>query len=391
MQNFSTRQNATLQLARTDDQLAKVLAENLKTPDLCNVDHSPRVLQAHELAEWGLATARLDYDESPDRLKFVVSPSATPNALAVWGRAKADWIVLSEGLLDLLQEGANTTAAFLSEHQHWLFETATIRDMQKAGNLAGLHSPMASFLYFAAVTFFVGHEAGHHVLGHDGHFRGGVHTEAVNQEPVTPSEAQLATQALEYTADEYGVMIARNAMIRWLFQFVEARTYTVVEQASFQYVVAVAMSLGVHMANTLITPRPVDWNETVCRSHPPGTMRMVYLSNTLMSSISENFGRLGPEQINDIRYFAIGVAAKFALPEETPTRKKTPERKLYEERLPREGEFAALRAVGLRQIMYDQQAKEHAQEHARKIEQKYREVFPSLRPRSRKFLRGPQE
>lgn len=375
MDDYFQRQDGILQTAGMDDLLKRALLDVFKTSDLCRRDASVRILQAHELAKWGLRIASQDYDAAPERLGFVVSPSSVRNALAVWGYSKTDWIVLSDGLLAVLQDGANQTAEELEKHQSWLFATETIKQMQKVGNLAGLQSPLASFLYFAAVSFFVGHEAGHHVLGHDGHFRSGVHAEGIDEGTDETSDSMLTKQALEYSADRYGVMVARVAMIRWLLQFVNEQTYTIEEQASFQYIVAVVMSLGVLMAHTVIKPRRVDWKEAYSRAHPPGTLRMINLSNALMESIGENFHWLKTKQIEEIRFFAIGVTAKRELIVGTP------ERTLYEERVGREGELAAFRAIGLLQMVHQ----DRATEHARKISEKYREVFPFLTPRSEKF------
>ncbi|MGF6915985.1 hypothetical protein [Paraburkholderia sp. 40] len=370
------RPDSALDVALTDTLLKQAVLTTFKTVDLCSQIVSPRIEHAHELAKWGLKIARRDYDKNPERLMLLISPSSVANALAVWGSSKSDWIVLSDGLLLALQSKANQVAEKLASEQSWILETELLRSIQKVDTLTGLDTPVASFLYFAAVSFFVGHEAGHHVLGHDGYFRNGAHAEVSDQNSTPNVDSKLTKQALEFQADRYGVMVARVAMIGWLSRHWDVREYSAQERASYQWIIAFVMSVGALMALSVIKPRRIDWEAAYGREHPPGVLRMIQLLNALTESIKENFGLLGDKELETIRLEAIDLVA------ETTLVPGSPDHILFRDRLAREGRRAALRAIGLLQAIHDPNAASYIQ----KIANTFHEVTPLLNPRSRRFI-----
>lgn len=359
----------SMALALHDSELKAQLRKYLGTDILLDPFSSVASERTCDLINWALKIARSDL-ERPEKLRAVISASKTENALAVWGSSKIDWVVMSDGLLQLLQAGANDVGSLLVESQPWLFETALGRRLQQIPALPGCQTPTASFLYFAAVTFFVGHEAGHHYLGHDGYYNAGAHAERGDVDPVTASP--LTAQALEFQADRYGAGLARRSMAFWLTQLWDIEKFTDEEIATYQGFLAVFLSVGVMMALVRIKPRPIeDWTVAVNAGHPPAVLRMVGISDCLTAVLKEHLKKVPDDARRSIRLFSLSLAAETTI---GPGSKYD---ELRQERLAREGNAAALRAVGLRRAIYDPATPAYLEEIQRRLD----DIRPQLTPR----------
>lgn len=361
----------TLRLAGTDASLKAQLLKYFKTSNLCPPSKSPLLERTCDLVNWAVRIGRRDYGEAPERLSAVICASDVENALAVWGNPKHDWIVLSEGLIALLQAGANQMGTRLISSHPWVLDTALGEAIQSTECLPGLDSPISSFFYFSAIAFFVGHESGHHVLGHDGYYLAGAHAEVSLGPDSSHVKTLITEQALEFQADRYGVMVARVVMTEWLVQHCDIREYTEVEKTAYQFVLTTMLSAGTLMAATKIKLGPMDWEVVPERTHPPGVLRLVGLSDSLTAAIKASFTMLSDDARRSIRLYAFQLAAEGAI---IPG---TKEDKVFQERRIKEGNLAALRAIGLLQAIYDPQTTLYMA----RIQDSLNEVLQQLKPR----------
>lgn len=341
-------QNTTI--ARTDTKLKMQLNKHFKTDTLSLPEKSDLVSSTCDIITWAIVQARKDYAHDPQRLVGLVSASSDANALAVWGSTKYDWIVVSEGLMQLLYASADDMATRLTAAFPEMFQSQLGRRLQAVSPLSGgFQTSLGSFLYFAAISFFVGHEAGHHLAGHDGHYVSGAHAELGDSSMAREGSNMTTEQALEIQADRIGLNISRNAIAQLLSKLWEIRTFSEHEKLEYQRVLAILLNAGVMMSAVKIRPKTIEWSDVPGSTHPPAVARVVLLSMSLSRSIKLNFDSLDDVSRRWIRAKCLDVVAGATI------RPGSQEDKVLQERLARGGEPAAIRAVGIRKAMFDPQ------------------------------------
>jgi hypothetical protein len=162
-----------------DKELKGLLLHYCKTTDLVLTSESPFVAKSCEMANIAVNEARKHYQANPGLLRCLLSAGEASDAFAFWTSTGIDWIVLTKALLENLRDGAEDMASRLSARMPSLLLSAIAKRIMEAPPLTeGLSSGLASLLYIAGIAFFVGHEAGHHLEGHSGHFYPGAPAES---------------------------------------------------------------------------------------------------------------------------------------------------------------------------------------------------------------------
>ena len=218
----------SLVLAKTDADLKRQLAIHFGTSDLSAPDKSPLVMTTTLAMTWVVQHAWSMYEAAKrEKLVAAISSSREANALAVWSSAGWDWIVLSEGLLELLRDRMDGVAERFAATFPELIDTDLMRRLFAEQPLSGgFNSSLSSLLYFTAVAFFTGHEAGHHLAGHESQYPKRAHAELSEVEEIEREGDWLIGQALERDADILGLTLSRIAMTRLL-----CKLWTVTEAA----------------------------------------------------------------------------------------------------------------------------------------------------------------
>jgi len=330
-----------LTVAREDSLLKRVLIERFGTDVLASPSKSDLIAKTYEVFEWILQVARPRYSEKPERLKAIIVCSAKANAMAVWSGTEHDWIVVSEELIESLVKSANRAGAHFLKKMRVLVKERLMQRVQEVPRVPMLRSGVASFFYFAGISFFVGHEAAHHIKGHDGFYVAGAHAEI--SDDTAPENDLLAEekQALEFDADTYGAALAMAAMLNWAVKFLDVNDLEAAEIPGHKFVLATLLQTGLLMGFFRIQPKAVEWGETAGASHPPAVLRMINLSNKLTSAIKTHFKELPPE-----RHALIRIATLILITKETFSSKST-EGRAFEEKVKADGDLAALEAVGI--------------------------------------------
>lgn len=101
-------------LAQSDADLRQQLVIHFGTSELSAPDKSPLVSNTVDAMTWVIQLARSMYKAEPEKLVGAISNSKTANALAVWSGSGRDWIVFSEGLMELLRDRMDSIAARFS-------------------------------------------------------------------------------------------------------------------------------------------------------------------------------------------------------------------------------------------------------------------------------------
>jgi hypothetical protein len=363
--------------ATTDANLKAQLTKFLRTAELIPPGRSAFTDTTCDIITWAIQEARGMYASDPQRLKCVISASAVANALAIWGTPQHDWIVVSEGLMQRLlvasdDMGDRMVAAFpeLTTWPLW-------QSLQAIPPLAGGPRTMPGcVLYFAAITFFVGHEAGHHLGGHDGYYRGGAHAEAQSDEAKPPDPTRFTEQALEHEADQIGLTICRFTVTRLLLKLCSVQAYNDIERRKYQRSLAILLGGGAMMAVALLKPEEIeDWTKVATRTHPPEVLRILNLAVQLSAVIGATFNDLDAVSRQWIRVQGLELAVAATI------KPNSKEDVTYRERLARGGEPAATRAVGIRKALYDPQRLKYNRDIAAALK--------AVRPRLRSRIRQP--
>ena len=372
LHNFSD----SFALAQRDSELKRQLVGYLKTDALSPPDKSDLVSRTTDAMTWVIQKARARYATDPARLVAVVSSSPEANALAVWSGSERDWIVISEGLMELLRSGVKDVAGRFNHAYPDLLRCELMQKLLEQAPLSGgFDSSLSSFMYFGAVAFFVGHEAGHHLAGHDGHYVGGAHAERPADSADTEhfgSEEWRIRHALERDADLIGLDFCRNAIETLLSQLWEVRDFSPAERRDSQRVLAALIGAGVLTSTLLIKPREIDWSAVPKQSHPPAVVRAVILSAALNRYFKRSFSDMGANTRARIRLVSLELAAAATI---VP---RSPADKVYQARLARGGEPAAIRATGIRKALHDSQFDDYIAS----LESTMRAVRPRLKPRT---------
>jgi hypothetical protein len=342
--DFST----SLALASDDMDLRAQLLKYFKTDALARPDESDLVNSTMDVVTWVVQQARSLYASEPQRLVAAISLASTSNALAVWSSSRRDWIVVSLGLIELLRNAADELGRNFARTFPEIMETDLMQRLQSKPPLrGGFETSLGSFLYFSALAFFAGHEAGHHLAGHDGYYVDGAHAEQSAEADDVADETWLEKQALEREADLLGLRLCRMSMTKLLSQLWEVDQYSAVERRSYQRVLAALLGTGAMTGALRITPREIDWDDLPSRVHPPAVIRVLTLAGSISRSINESFSDLDDISRKWIRLMSLELVAGATISPGTDVDR------VYQERLARGGEPAAIRATGMRKALHD--------------------------------------
>lgn len=256
----------SLVLAKTDADLKRQLVIHFGTSDLSAPDQSPLVVTTRLVMTWVIQHARSIYKVADhEKLVAAISIARRANALAVWSSAGRDWIVLSEGLLELLRDRMDGVAERFASTFPELIDTELMRRLFAEQPFSdGFISSLSSFLYFAAVAFFTGHEAGHHLAGHESQYPKRAHAEQSKAETIDWDGDWLIGQAQEQDADILGLTLSRIAMTKLLgklWTVTEAENCSAYKRQTFQRMLAALISTGALTAAVFFKPKNIDWEK----------------------------------------------------------------------------------------------------------------------------------
>lgn len=362
----------SLKVARTDADLTGQLVKHLGTDELLEVNSSDLVRTTCSVVNSSLEHARALYAKKPERLLSVISASPTPNAYAIWSSTNSDWIVLTNGLLADLHKAAEEL-----EHR---FEVCVPKILQSAVNQrvlsaqslpSGFKSSLSYLLYIAGISFFVGHEAGHHLAGHDGHYIDGSHAEAFTDLSTAICSNSLTAQALEVDADRYATHISRLVLVRELIGLMDA-SYSEYDRKQFHLLLALLISAGALVALVVLRPRAVDWSQIGRKTHPPTVVRAILIAVEISRALKSYCGSLTERDRKRIRLISLELVAQGTITKHSNLYTDFQKRK-------RRGEAAALRSVGIRAALYDPRLNFYVNA----IKQNFDAVRPRLRPRNK--------
>lgn len=360
-------------LAHDDTDLRAQLVKYLKSDKLARPDESDLVNSTMDVITWVVQQARSLYATEPERLVAAISLASTPNALAIWSSSRRDWIVISVGLMELLRDSVDDLGRAFARTFPEIMETTLMQRLQSQPPLrGGFETSLGSFLYFSAVAFFAGHEAGHHLAGHDAHYVDGAHAEQSGEANEAADERWLTKQALERDADLLGLRLCRMAMTKLLSQLWEVDQYSAAERRSYQRVLAALLGTGAMTAALRITPREVDWDELPSRDHPPAVIRVLTLAGSISRAIKEGFSDLDDTSRRWIRLMSMELVTGATINPGTAVDR------IYQERLARGGEPAAVRATGIRKALHDSRLADYTTQ----LEAALASIKPKLRPRT---------
>jgi hypothetical protein len=369
MHDFSRSMN----LARVDTDLNAQLVKHLRSNALAPVLSSDLVDATCDLVNVALREARALYASDPERLVCVIAANEVSNAYAIWSSTRYDWVVLTQGLLAQLRDSAEEVAYRFAARIPEVLESALGERILSVPPLrGGFQTALGSLLYVAAIGFFVGHEAGHHLEGHDGYYADGAHAEVANDPGSDMDSEALIKQALEFEADCFGVLISRRVLFRFLLKLADVTPLRGVEKRQYNRVIAVLLSAGALMALVRLRPTAIDWASIATSSHPPGALRALVISAALSDAIKAHFDHLTDAARRWIRMIALELAAQGTIVA------KSNEAKIFQERAGRD-EPAALRAVGIRAALFDPEVPSYIA----KIQHSLDAVKPRLRPRKK--------
>lgn len=361
-------------IAHADPILKEQLVRFLKTDVLSLPEKSELISSTCDVIKWAILQARKEYVSDSQRLKGIISASTIPNALAVWGAEKNDWIVVSEGLMQLFQAGADDMAARLIVAFPDLMKSQLGQRIQAIAPLkGGFQTTLGSFLYFAAISYFVGHEAGHHLAGHDGYYACGAHAEIEDDVTTQEDQVRISQQALEMQADRVGIAICRKVIMQLLSQLWEVEEFTEQDMREYQKILTILLCSGSMMSVLFLKPKAIKWEEVRGKTHPPAVVRLIVLAMSLSESIKSSFKFLDESSRKWIRLKCLDVAVSATI------KPGSTEDGILQERLARGGEPAAIRACGLRTAMYDPQLKKYL----KKLNNRLEYLRPQLKPRTK--------
>jgi|GEM_PF-3191492 len=366
---------SNLVLAQTDADLQQQLTIHFGTSDLSAPNKSPLVTTTTDVMNWVVQKARSMYKAEPEKLVAAISSSATKNALAVWSGSGRDWIVFSEGLMELLRDRVDSVAERFEEAFPDLMNTTLMQRLLTRSPLpGGFTTSFSSFLYFAAVAFFTGHEAGHHLAGHKSQYPRQAHAENSESGAIDVDGAWLIGQALERDADLLGITLCRiavSSLLGQLWEVDEAENLSADERKCFQRVLAALISTGALTAAVFIKPKSIDWTNQPNVLHPPAVARLLTLAASISLAIKKNFHDLDGFYRRWIRLMSLEVAVGATI---TPG---TNADRIHQERIARGGELAAIRATGIRKALHDPMFRKYMAQ----LDATIKEIRPGLKPR----------
>ncbi|WP_128106515.1 hypothetical protein [Azoarcus sp. DN11] len=363
-------------MAQADADLRRQLEVHFGTSELSAPDKSPLVSATANVMTWVIQGARSMYRVAqPEILVAAISSSTKANALAVWSSSGRDWIVFSEGLMVLLCDQMDCVAARFAATFPDLMNTKLMQRLLAESPLpGGFTNALSSFLYFAAVAFFTGHEAGHHLAGHATQYPKHAHAEDSESGAIDTGGEWLIGHALERDADLLGLTLCRIAMIRLLSKLwgvEEAENLSADKRQIFQCVLAAMISTGALTAAVFIKPKSIDWDNVPNGTHSPAVARLLTLATSISDAIKKNFHDLDPIYRRWIRLMSLEVAVGASI------KPGTDADRLQQERSARGGEPAAIRATGIRKALYDPTFRKYTAQ----LNATIKEIRPRLKPR----------
>ena len=283
--------------------------------------------------------------------------------------------------MEAVQAAADDMADRFSQAFPELLDSELERNLQATAPLChGLRSTFASLLYFGCIAFFSGHEAGHHIAGHDGFYGLGFHAELEDEDTseafvgaVDGGASSLHRHALESQADDIGLTLCRMT-VGYLLRRCEVRDYPIGERLEHNRVLAFLVSACSLMAANVFKPREIDGTHVHGKAtHPPAVYRVLSLANQLTAALKRGMPLLDEAVLRWIRVKSLDVAVGATI---TP---KSKEDEKLQERQARGGEPSAIRATGIRKAVNDPLFAEYARSSARALG----EIKPKLRPRTK--------
>jgi hypothetical protein len=277
--------------------------------------------------------------------------------------------------MELLRDKTDGIAERFAETFPDLIDTDLMRRLFAEEPLSGgFKSSLSSFLYFAAIAFFTGHEAAHHLAGHESQYPKRAHAEHSENDALDRSGDWLVGHALERDADVLGVTLCRIAMTRLLSKLwgvTEAEDLSAYERRIFQRVLAALISTGALSAAVYIKPKSIDWIEVPEKSHPPAVARLLTLASSISFAIKENFHGLDALYRRWVRVMSLEVAVGATIAPGTEAERT------QQERTARGGEPAAIRATGIRKALNDPTFRKYVAQ----LDATIKEIRPRLKPR----------
>lgn len=365
----------SLALAQKDADLHRQLVEHFDTNELSAPNKSPLVTTTVDTMAWVIKIARSMYKAEPERLVAAISSSGKPNALAVWSGSGRDWIVFSEGLMELLRERIeNVASRFEATFPELMNATLMQSLLAKSPLSGGFSSALSSFLYFAAVVFLTGHEAGHHLAGHKSQYPKQAHAEETEIDAIDAGGDWIIKHALERDADRLGITLCRITMthlLSRLWEVDEAESLGPFKRQEYLRVLTALISTGALSAAVFIKPRTIDWEAQPTASHPPGVVRLLTLAASISLAIKKNFNDFDAVHRRWIRLMSLEVAVGATIVSGTDLDR------IQQERIARGGEPAAIRATGIRKALHDPLFRKYLARLDATIEQ----IRPGLTPR----------
>lgn len=362
-------------LAKGDADLHHQLSICFNTSALSLPDKTPLVATTVDIMTYVIQQARSMYAAQPDRLVAAISASSQKNALAVWSGSGRDWIIFSEGLMGLLRDQMGSVEKrFLDMFPELLNTRLMQRLLAQTPLSGGFKTPLSSFLYFSAVVFLTGHEAGHHLAGHESQYPRRAHAEDLEGDSIDVNGDRIVAQALERDADLIGLRLCRMAvshLLCKLWEVEEAEALSPDELRDFQRVLAALISTGALSVAVFIKPRTISWEGQFKALHPPAVARILTLALSISLAIKVNFAHLDTFYRRWIRVMALEVAVGASIVPGSDAER------VEQERIARGGEPAAIRATGIRKALHDPTFRKYMT----RLEVTIKEIRPRLNPR----------
>lgn len=310
------------------------------------------------------------YTRSERKLRLALHSSADiANALAVWTRPDNDWIVLSIGLLQKLHGGASRLGDLICTAYPTYGLATTLNERSGSGD--GELSQLAEAIYAAVVAFFLGHEAGHHFEGHDGFY--GPMSAVSESDILNLSNATIDSHALELGADLFGANESIRIMVAYLVHILPEGAINERSKSKYAEQIIFLAAAGVFAALFVLKPRKNGNHLGVGSTHPAKSFRALWLTNVVTSELANNFSSLDGSAIMDLVIQALIAAVGLTV--------NACEFGEWESYQKREGDIAALRATGIRRLIFDDGVSDYvATLHSR---------YLGLRERLGPYARGP--
>jgi len=259
-------------LARTDAALTGQLLRHYKTAELLPAQRGLRRSTCVALA-WNIQQARI-VSPHPERLRGVISGARTANALAVWGDQERHWIVVTEGLMTVLRDAAESNAARMIAAFPAAFASPSGQRLLAATPLQGFQTMPGALLYFGAMSFVASHELGHHLAGHGAYYN----AREKNCRDDGLHARWDVPHALERQADAIGVGAAILSINKLMQRFFTKALPTPAQRQEQQTLIAIVFTAGVLTSAARLMPAACDF----AGAPSPNAYRVIRIAAMLM-------------------------------------------------------------------------------------------------------------